>query len=403
MPRRPFGQKVSDIWFIAPLESAPAFDKWGPNFAEPTIEMRVLLKIVMKLVMMVIMVVVMGGVMRHGLSYLMQVSGAPGGPQFSSDESDLMSTVFKSALRLFSGSANRKELSSELSDKLYSGRDKGTMSELGIELVKPGDGSPAPTGGASVANAQPRTRLPAKQRAQAGASLTERFSNNVRTDLLAQFWERAKVYHVELSLVPVVFLGMVLVHRIRRGRRPRPDEFLPPIAAIQTPGESEPFEMKHEVHSLGAEEFELLVALIYQRKGYRVSMPAGLSGGRGGDFTLTRKSERLLVQCKKFGPEHKISMERVRELHEAVTAAGATRGMYVASCGFTWDARNFGKAKGVTLINARTLDELLTGAREKNEDLLDVSRWVPKLMSKVQLTPSVLPGMRSDDGRAQHE
>ena len=196
---------------------------------------------------------------------------------------------------------------------------------------------------------------------------------------------------MELSLVPVVFLGMVLVNRIRR-RRSHGADFMPSMTGIMPPPESEAFEMKHAVHSLGAEEFELLVALIYQRQGYRVSMPAGVGGGRGGDFTLLRKSERVLVQCKRLDLMYRVPVEKVRELHEAMIVAGLTRGMYVVSCGFTWDARNFAKTRGITVINARTLDELLVAAREKpDEDLLEVSEWMPKLMSKVQLTPPLCP------------
>ena len=146
------------------------------------------------------------------------------------------------------------------------------------------------------------------------------------------------------------------------------------------------------MHSLPAEDFELLVGLIYQRQGYRVSMPAGLGGGRGGDFMVLKKSERLLVQCKKLSPDFKVPVDRVRELHEAAAAAGATRGVYVASCNFSWDARNFAKTKGVTVINARMLDALLTGARKKpDEDLLAVSEWAPHLMNKVSLTPPLCP------------
>ena len=100
----------------------------------------------------------------------------------------------------------------------------------------------------------------------------------------------------------------------------------------------------------------------------------------------------MLVQCKRLSAEHRVPVERVRELQEAMAAAGATRGLYVASCGFTWDARNFAKAKNVTLINARTLDELINAAREQpDEDLLAVSQWVPKLLGKLQLTPPHCP------------
>jgi hypothetical protein len=362
--------------------------------------MRILMRLVMKLVTMLAVVVIMAGVLRYGRGYFMKAAGLPQveAPQFSSDETDLMSTVFKSALRLFSGTATRKELSGELSDKLYAGRDKATMSELGIELVKPGDDPAAPSGGANTANpnsqsvaTQPGAPAPVKRIARTIAPPAGLLSTDVRLDLLSQIGAKVKPFSLELGMVPIAFLGMVLVHRVRR-RRSQDDGFVVPALGIQTPAESEVYEMKSPVHSLTAEEFELLVALIYQRQGCRVSMPSALSGGRGGDFTLLRKSVKTLVQCKKSKQDQRISVDRVREFHEAMTAAGAARGMYVASCGFTWDARNFAKTKGMMLINARTLDEQIIAARENpNENLLEVPQWAPKFMIKVQLTTPQCP------------
>jgi len=397
--------------------------------------MRFVIKLAVKFLLMVAMVLVMGSVMKRGSNFLTGGAarvGAADAPKFSSEEADLMSTVFKSAIKLFTGQAKRDELASELSDKLYAGRaDPATMAELGIELVKPGasqappeagvsappgaklpdvlpgagapgakqgerlakvkaGGSPNAKAGAALPSAQADASATAKRLAHAaGASAKEQLSGAVRTDLLGRIWEQSKPYKMEMSLVPVVLLGMVLVGKIRRRREP---DFVPSMIGIMPPAESEPFDLKHDVHSLGSEEFELLVALIYQRQGYRISMPAGLSGGRGGDYTLLRKSEKILVQCKKLSLEHRVAVDRVRELHEAMTATGATRGMYVVSCGYTWDARNFAKAKGITLINARTLDELIAAAKENpDEDLLDVSQWMPKLMTKVQMTPPHCP------------
>jgi hypothetical protein len=95
-----------------------------------------------------ILVVVIGALARFARPYIMKSAGVPDGvpsmagaetPHFASEESDLMATVFKSALRLFTGSAKREELAGELSDKLYANRGgSATMSELGIELEKPG-------------------------------------------------------------------------------------------------------------------------------------------------------------------------------------------------------------------------------------------------------------------------
>lgn len=403
--------------------------------------MRLLRKLLMKLVMFVLTVLLMGSAVRYGQKYIFKAMGVPempgmpnlsGGngaladgakPQFSSEESDLMSTVFKSAIRLFTGQAKRDELASELSDKLYGGRaDAGTMSELGIELVKPGgasalnpDGKPDVSAGKGSGTGSSAAATAAKNGSLANGSTgigkasvgnstaggaankpgmaksapavsTAKGANAPLDKLFAQ----AKVHRIELLLVPVVLLGMVLMGR-RRKSSPMDDMVLPDVLAV-LPNDAEPYTMTHPVHGMKVEDFELLVALIYQRQGYRVSLPSALGGGREGNFLLQRKAEKLVVVCKRLNQDHKVPVERLRELQEAVAAAGATRGLYVASCGFSWDARNFAKAKGLTAINARTLDELLKAAKERpDEDLLAVAEWAPKFMSKVELKTPLCP------------
>ncbi len=343
------------------------------------------------------MIVIMGAVFRLARPHIMKAAGVPEGmpgiesvkdAHFSSEEADLMATVFKSALRLFSGSAKREELAGELSDKLYGQRDEAEMKALGIELVKP-DGTPASVHSAESATS-PKSGTKEAKEAQADEASPESPANNIRKAMLTKVWAKAAM-NPELSLIPIVLVGMVVVGRVRRRNSPE-DAFMLPDLSLMNPADTEPYTMTHAVHSMTAEDFELLVALVYQRQGYRVEMPAGVSGGRGGDFTLIRKAEKLLVQCKKLPSEHKVNVERVRELHEAAVAAGATRGVFVASCGFSWDARNFAKSKGLTIINARTLDSLLNVTRQKaDDDLLAVAEWAPKFMSKVHLTPPHCP------------
>lgn len=394
--------------------------------------MRLLKKLILKFVVMVITVALLGAVMRLAKPYIMKSAGMPEGmpgaesladARFSSDESDLMATVLKSAVRFVSGSAKRDEVAGELSDKLYANRPGAAhMSELGIELEKPGgkssgaapansispgqpvaqssgklDAGPAEPGnlvivqaapGASLPAPQPAAKTAAQSGAPAGVSPEKPVANDARDALLGRIWAKAQT-NPELSLVPVVLVGMLVVQTIRRRRSPAEDFLLPDLSKVLE-AESGPYDMQHPVHSLPAEEFEMLVALVYQRQGYRVTMPAGLGSGRGGDFTVQRKSERLLVQCRRSRPGDEVSVERVRELYDAALAAGVTRGAYVASGGFSWDARNFAKAKGVTVVNARILDGLLSQALPDGE-VLAVSQWAPKLMSKVKLTPPLCP------------
>ena len=382
--------------------------------------MRFLRKLFIKFATFAVLVVVIGAAARFARPYIMKSAGVPDGmpslggaeaPHFNSEESDLMATVFKSALRLFTGSAKREELASELSDKLYANRGgAATMSELGIELEKPGTKpsdpmaalKPGATSSVSPAastattdktKSQPYAKSPTKNADQKESSAKERDAatpDPKRDALLARVLDKAKL-NPELTLIPIVLLGMTGFHLFRRRRSPVDDLMMPDLSKL-IPSEADDYTMTHPVHSLSSEDFELLVGMIYQRQGYRITMPAGLSGGRGGDFMVQRKSERLLVQCKKLNPNDKVHVDRVRELQESAATCGATRGVYVACCGFSWDARNFARTKGVTVINAKTLDLLLNEARETpDEDFLDVSQWAPKFMSKVKLTPPLCP------------
>ncbi len=357
--------------------------------------MRLLIKVLKKLVLFAVMMSLMGFVAKCGWRFAMQATGM----KVSSEESDLMGTVYDSALKLVSGSAKKEDLAQELSDKLYAGRASSEeMKELGIEMVRPGaKPSAVPSGTAPTAArpagpaATPAGGLNVAASPFGSKSPVDDLKKKVPVTVLEKLWDRLRDQRAGLALIPAAFVGMVVVRRIRR-KPSKLEEFLPLVAAMQNSGDAEAYEMKHRVQALGTEDFELLVALIYQRQGYRVSMSAGLSGGRGGDFSIARKAEQTLVQCKKMACEHTVAVERVRELHEAMVAANFTRGMYVSTARFSWDARHFAKTKNITLINGRTLDQLLDAAQQPEDtDLLTVAGWAPKLLQKVTLTPALCP------------
>ena len=180
----------------------------------------------------------MGALLRFAKPYIMKSAGMPEGmpsvegveaPKFASEESDLMATVFKSALRLFSGSAKREELASELSDKLYAGRGRlATMSELGIELEKPGAKPSDPAGTDETrgylvrvhfaaervtTNPQPDTKSPAKPGADSRSRPRKRPRTPRATLSLAGSSEKAKA-NPELTLIPIVLVGMLVVRSL---------------------------------------------------------------------------------------------------------------------------------------------------------------------------------------------
>lgn len=379
--------------------------------------MRIVFKLLMKLGIFVALVMLSATGMRRGVGLFSGGSGGAGTPgadgaAVTNEEEDLRGTVLKSAFRLVSGQATRGELSKELSEKLYGKRgDPSDMTELGIELVTPTGGSPVPLAGGNAAGSPPvgkpgdtpepksgenpaagtvagQTGTPPGAGGQSPAiklpAMPELVSGKSKA-ALSQVWLRMKQYAAELSAIPVVFIGMMWVARARR--RKQEAGFVPDYMAVMPESDSEKYTMKHRVHKITAEEFELLVAVVYQRQGYRISLPAALSSGKSSRFKLARKSERLLVQCHNFTNFHRVDAHLVRELHEAMADANVTGGLFVASCGYTWDARHFAKTKNIKLISGKTLDAVLTQARATpDEKLLEITPWIPKFMTKVEMT-----------------
>lgn len=413
--------------------------------------MRILFKLLFKLLMFVgIIYLSSKGIKGAGLfgggGNPAAILGADGAP-VTKEENDLTGTVFSSAMKLVTGQASRSELASELSEKLYGQRgDPSEMAELGIDLVgpksdggkagggpdlgklgdllgsvkqgekpgaQPGAKPGAPNGATAAAKpgakpaAKPGTTKPgtAKPGAQKGVPADPKavaaaaagkplpgadIVSGKSKAALTQVWDRIKPYKVELSLVPVVFIAMVWVSKRRKRRQQA--AFVPEYMAVLPDADTDAHVMKHRVHALSDEEFELVVAMIHQRQGYRVSMPAALGGGRTGNFKLSRKSERLVVKCVKQKTEERVQVEQVRELHEAMTDGSVTGGLFVASCGFTWDARHFAKTRKIRLINAKTLDAQLDEAQAgSKEDLLSITPWIQKFMAKAEMTTPHCP------------
>jgi restriction system protein len=101
-------------------------------------------------------------------------------------------------------------------------------------------------------------------------------------------------------------------------------------------------------------EFELAVAATFARKGYAVAVRGGRGADGRIDIVLTRGKETALVQCKQWRAM-KVSVETVRELHDAMVAKGASRGYVVTLGKFTADAVEFARGRNIELVDGEQL------------------------------------------------
>lgn len=102
-------------------------------------------------------------------------------------------------------------------------------------------------------------------------------------------------------------------------------------------------------------EFEHLVAEIFRRKGYSVSMTENSADG-GVDVVLYRRGTRSFVQCKQWRSA-KVGVGVVRELYGVMAAEGVEEG-FVVTCGtFTEAAKDFAHGLNIHLIDYYDLCE----------------------------------------------
>lgn len=105
-------------------------------------------------------------------------------------------------------------------------------------------------------------------------------------------------------------------------------------------------------------EFELLVGEAFRLQGYSV-VEVGGSGPDGGiDLTLTKGSEKFLVQCKQW-KAFKVGVTVVRELYGVMAARGAAGGFVVTSGRFTEDAIAFASGRNIKLVDGTLLYSLI--------------------------------------------
>jgi restriction system protein len=105
--------------------------------------------------------------------------------------------------------------------------------------------------------------------------------------------------------------------------------------------------------SMSWREFEMLVAELFRRQGYRVAETArGADGGI--DVECYRGAERFLVQCKHWSARL-VDVKVVRELNGVIAGEKATGGAVVTTGRFTRDAIEFARRANVELIDGERL------------------------------------------------
>lgn len=122
---------------------------------------------------------------------------------------------------------------------------------------------------------------------------------------------------------------------------------------------------KDVLNGMSWREFEMLVGEAYRRQRFQVQELGGSGPDGGADLVLTKKGEKILVQCKQW-KAYKVGVQPVRELLGVMVGMGATGGIVVTSGEFTRDALNFARNNNIQLVDGPTFHELTKGLKSNS-------------------------------------
>ena len=152
-------------------------------------------------------------------------------------------------------------------------------------------------------------------------------------------------------IVPIIFFAGAAFSAWRRKQR---QSLVSDVAQAQS---------VNALDGMSWREFELLVGEAFRLQGFRVSETGGGGPDGGVDLTLTKGTEKFLVQCKQW-KAFKVGVDVVRELYGVMAARGATGGFVVTSGRFTAEAKAFAEGRNVQLVDGPRLFSMIKQARQ---------------------------------------
>jgi len=104
-------------------------------------------------------------------------------------------------------------------------------------------------------------------------------------------------------------------------------------------------------------QFEAYLRVLFKEMGYR-PVVTQKSGDYGADVVLKGRN-KIVIQAKRYGYKHKVSMDAVREVLAAMFFYKADEAWVITNSFFTKQAETLAKACGVKLLNRYELEKFI--------------------------------------------
>src|SRR5699024_1326043 len=112
-----------------------------------------------------------------------------------------------------------------------------------------------------------------------------------------------------------------------------------------------------DIDGMKGYQFEAYLQVLFKELGYQ-PIVTQKSGDYGADVVLKGRN-KIVIQAKRYGTKHKVSMDAVREVLAAMFFYKADEAWVITNSLFTKQAETLAKACGVKLLNRYELEKFI--------------------------------------------
>ena len=139
-------------------------------------------------------------------------------------------------------------------------------------------------------------------------------------------------------------------------------------------------------------QFERLIELIYQHRGFSVKRLGGANPDGGVDLIMTSSTEKFAVQCKHWR-KGIVRVNHIREFLGALTDTGIPKGIFITLTGYSGDAKQLAGKHGIQILDESDIIQMLEESglvySQEISELFSVERkFCPKCEREMVLRPA---------------
>lgn len=143
-------------------------------------------------------------------------------------------------------------------------------------------------------------------------------------------------------------------------------------------------------------QFEKLIELIYEHRGFFVKRLGGANPDGGVDLIIESPTEKFVVQCKHWR-KRTVGVRHIREFLGTLTDSGIPKGIFITLVGYSADAKTLADKHGIQILDepdivVMLVESGLIDSKEISNLFSDDRKFCPKCEKEMELKTARVSG-----------